>query len=301
MEAGSAKVGLVEAFLGALPDRARVQLDDLEGALIRIVDRAHIAWPELAVEPAPFVAHVAVGLADEAINEAIDDATLARLQIDDLALAFACGAGSGAAVAAFEHGYADDMRAILARLHAGPDLTDEIHQRVRHRLFVAEPGGQPSIRRYTGKGELLAFVRVTALRVGLDVLRARGARKEVPDDELAELSAAETPELQYLKALYRREFKLAFEAAMAGLAPRSRTVLRYAVVDRLSIDKIATIYDLHRSTIARQLNEVRRELVDRVRDELARRLRLTAGDLASILRLIVSDVDLSIERVLRSE
>lgn len=297
MEAGSAKAGLVEAFLGALPDRARVQIDDLEGPLIRIVDRAHIAWPELAVEPAPFVAHVAAGLADDAI----DEATLAGLQIDDLALAFACGTGSGAAVAAFEHGYADDLRAILARLHAGPDLTDEIHQRVRQRLFVAEPGGQPGIRRYTGKGELLAFVRVTALRVGLDVLRARGARKEAPDDELAELSAAETPELQYLKALYRREFKLAFEAALAGLPPRSRTLLRYAVVDRLSIDKIATIYDLHRSTVARQLNEVRRELVDRTRAELARRLRLTAGDLASILRLIVSDVDLSIERVLRSE
>jgi RNA polymerase sigma-70 factor (ECF subfamily) len=288
---------LTQAFLDALPAGSRVNIVELEPALTRLVDRAHIAWPELAIDGERFIAHVA----SLATGTDVTDATLSATRIDDLTLAFACATQVAGAAGAFERRYTDDVRAIVARLGGGPELIDEIRQRLRERLFVAEPDRSPGISRYTGKGELLAFVRVTALRIGLDLLRARGARKETGDQALADLTTAETPELQYLRTLYRREFKAAFEAAIARLPPRSRTLFRYEVLDRLSIDKIAAIYAVHRSTVARQLHHIRRGIVAATRDELARRMHLSASEIASVMRLIQSDLDLSLERILRGE
>jgi len=291
---GLSSARLTSVFLAALHLRTEVRVADLEAVLVRLVDRAQIAWPELGVEGEPLIAHLAAGLA----GSDIDDATLAATRIDDLALAFACGCGNPAAVAAFELRYAGDLRVILARFRAGPELIDEVRQRVRQRLFVAESDQRPAICRYTGRGELLAFLRVTAVRIALDLLRARGARNETTDEGLAELPAEDNPELRYLKLLYRREFKAAFEAALAELPARARTLVRYEVVDRLSIDKIAAIYELHRSTVARQIHQTRRALVEGTRRELARRLALQPTELDSIMRLIEGDVDLSVERVL---
>lgn len=284
---------LAAAFLEGLPHDCAVQIGDLEAALGGVVERARAAPRGVAIDDAAFVGHLGAVLA----TGAVDEATLAALEVDDLVLAFGCGAGDPGAVAEFEQRYADDLRAILSRFGEGRELTDEVHQRMRQRLFVAEPGERPGIWRYTGKGALLAFVRVTAVRIALDVLRARGARRETTDEELADLPAAGNPELQYLKLLYRREFKTAFEAAFARLPARARTLIRCEVIDRLSIDKLAAIYDIHRSTAARQLNQARRALVESTRDELARRLNLDPGELDSVMRLIESDVDLSVERI----
>lgn len=284
---------LAAVFLDAIANPSRVRIIDIEAQLMRMVDRAHIAWPELAVAAAPFVAHVARCLADGEV----DETSLSALRIDDLALAFACGTGSSDAIWAFEQHYADHVRAIVARFGESAELTDEVHQRLRTRLFVAQVGEPPGIWSYTGRGGLLAFIRTAALRITLDLLRARDARREVDDAALAELPAADDPELRYLKLLYRRELKAAFEAAFASLPPRARTLIRHTVVDRLSIDKIAAIYDLHRTTISRQLHETRRALVEGTRGELARKLRLSPGELDSVMRFIQSDVDLSIERL----
>ncbi len=294
----SGEIGLSSAFLAGLAAPSSLTTTDLEAALSRLVVRAHTAWSTVALADAHFVVAIAERLSGSALTiEALD-----RLRAEDLFLATACAAGGANALTVFENTYGHHIRAIVSRFDSSTAFRDEVHQLVRHRLFLARPGRAPAIGEYAGKGELLAFVRVVTVRIALDLLRKRKATGEVSDEILGHLPATEDdPELQYLKVLYRSEFKEAFESAIQALPARARTLLRYHFVDRLSIDKIAAIYDLHRSTIARQIARARGGLVSNTRAALKSRLEIDTASFDSIVRLIESNVDLSVERILRAE
>ena len=104
--------------------------------------------------------------------------------------------------------------------------------------------------------------------------------------------------MQYLRVLYRSEFKAAFVAAIAELTPRARTLLRYHLIDRLSIDKIAAIYDVHRATAARQLAKAKETVIRATQRCLQQRLKLDSDELTSVLRLVEGNVDVSVGRLL---
>jgi RNA polymerase sigma-70 factor (ECF subfamily) len=120
------------------------------------------------------------------------------------------------------------------------------------------------------------------------------AHREVPsrDDELAELIGSEDdPEVAYLKRLYREEFKRAFHAAVDALDARDRLLLRQHALDGLSIDQLATLNGVHRATVARWVAAAREALLAATQQQMVRRLRLSRSELASVMRLIRSQLD----------
>jgi RNA polymerase sigma-70 factor, ECF subfamily len=243
------------------------------------------AWPGLAVADGTWRAFVASRLPFEAARAG------------DLYLACACATGDAAALAAFATAYDAHIAAIIGRTVSGETLRDEARQSLRQHLFVAAPGDTPKIASYAGRGDLLAFVRVTAVRVTLMLVR----REKLHDDgdALDELPAdRDDPELAYLKELYRGEFKESFRAATEALDKRARTLLRMSLIDGLSIDKIGAVYGVHRSTVARQLADARAALVKETHRALMARLKVDRGEVESILRLIESQVDVSVRRLL---
>ena len=88
---------------------------------------------------------------------------------------------------------------------------------------------------------------------------------------------------------------------MASLEPRARTILRYAFVDRLSVDALGSLYDVHRATAARWLRAAHEALGQRTRELLIERLGVTSEELASVLALIQSSLDVSLERLLGAD
>ena len=94
--------------------------------------------------------------------------------------------------------------------------------------------------------------------------------------------------------------KQAFSAAVAALTSAERAMLRYWLIDCLTIDDIAVLTGGHRSTAARRLGRIRDRLLARAHGILRRQLRVGADELESILRTLRSDLDLSLERLLQS-
>jgi len=170
-------------------------------------------------------------------------------------------------------------------------------QTVMTRLIVGGADGAPILDRYTGRGRLGAWIRVVASRDALKALRGDG--REVPIDA-ARLDRVGAPdadlEMDYMKAVYRTAFADAFYAALDGLAPRDRLMLRYSVLDGLSIDRIAAAYGVHRATAARWVARARQQLVASTRARLIRAEGLTDSEFDSVTRLIRSQLDLSIRR-----
>ena len=255
----------------------------------RILQSGRAAWPEI---PVPHPIH---DLIQERIEGEDEPQNLAA---DEIFLACACALGERAALDAFERRYFAVIPAVLSRLSLGRDEIDEIQQRLRLRLFVAEPGCVARVVGYAGRGQLGGLVRVAALRAGLNLLRDRD---RIVSDSLEDIAIAEDdPALTSLKVQHRATFKAAFEEAIGGLTPRQRSLLRLTVVTGLGIDRIGAIYGVHRATAARWIVQARNDLARSVHRVLGRLLGVPQADVADLVPLDASQLELSFERILAS-
>ncbi len=104
------------------------------------------------------------------------------------------------------------------------------------------------------------------------------------------------PELVAIKREHAEAFRAAFEHAMEQLGARDRSMLRFHVVEGLSIDRIAKLESVHRATAARWISRARTRVYDAVRAELRLRLKLTRKELESLIRVVQSQLDFSVRR-----
>lgn len=75
-------------------------------------------------------------------------------------------------------------------------------------------------------------------------------------------------------------------------------MLRYNVLKGLNIAEIGAIYQVHRATVARWIAHARELLLQSTRERLTQRLHAADHELDSILRLIESQMDVSLRRCL---
>ena len=229
--------------------------------------------------------------------------TLDNARAEDLWAACACGAGESAAIAAAEARYFPDVDAALGKMGLTADRMAEVKQGLRRVLFVGDPtvGVAPRIGEYKGTGDLRAWLRVTAMRAALKLLRKEN-RETPTDDALLEARAqTDDPELGYMKAAYRAAFKTAFQEALDSLHAKEKTLLKQQIVDGLSIDELGSLYQIHRATAARWVQSAREKLLSRTRRTFMLNARITSDECESIMRMVRSQLDVSLQRRLGGE
>ena len=89
-----------------------------------------------------------------------------------------------------------------------------------------------------------------------------------------------------------------FQATLAALPADERTVLRMHYLDGLNIDRIGVVFNVHRATVARWIARTRDALLAETKRRLGERLRVTGRELASLMGLVQSQLDVSIGKVL---
>jgi len=267
--------------------------------LVEPIARARAAWPDVAVDEDRFARAVAARMPEGTAPTA---EAIAALHTDDLWLACACADGDPAALARFEAHCGPTIERAVGSAGAAATEREDLAQIVRQRLLAPPPdGGPPRIATYSAHGSLLSWVRVVATREAIRALPRAHREPAAADDDIARLVAPDDdPELGYLKRLYREELKQAFEAAVDTLEDRDRLLLRQHLLDRVGIDALAAQHAVHRATVARWIEAARATVVATTQRELLRRLRLSRSELASVLRLVQSDLDVSLPRVLGS-
>jgi len=291
-----------EALLGPLlltelPEPRRAELaafPDLESHLRALVAAAVAAWPQLEPAPERFIAHLAGRLA--ASDAPVE--LLAQVHAADLYLAAACLNREPVAIALFEWSLLPEARKALRGMSLAPAVIEEVTQAVRCRVLVGGEDGRPLVADYGGLGPLRAWLRAIAVHAALKVLRSE---KKLVDDEdvlLALPSSEDDPELKHLKERYAADFKVAFAQAFAALSHRERNLLRQQLLDGLTLDELATLYHVHRATVARWLGQARSALLQGTRRELGARLGVERVEVESIMRLVRSRLDISIRSFL---
>jgi RNA polymerase sigma-70 factor (ECF subfamily) len=290
------------AGLGGVRRTDLTRLPGWEARLDAALDEPARTWRAAWVTREAFAAELAARL-----NE--DDEEAGRwwdhLRASDLFLACACARGVGAALEKFEQLYGAEIARTAQRFERPGLPTDDLIQALRAKLFTVPGGGgpeaRPRIAMYTGQGFLQNWVRVTTTRTFIDACRCHTEAPEVPirNELVAVLPEPKgDPELQLLKREHVTHFKASFAEAVAALDSADRLLLRQHLVERLTIDQLGALYHLHRASAARRIAKARDALLVATRIALARRLGLPPERLASVLELVASRLEASIERLL---
>lgn len=236
-----------------------------------------------------------------AVKAAVDaGTTLESLHANELYLAAACLDGDSAAVAAFERHVMSAVRPAVERTCRDGVNADDIVQGTLAKLLTGPPS--PKLAQYTGKGSLVGWVRVVAVREALQAKRR--SKHEIPTDEAVVVGPAQTAqsvEMRMLKDLHGPAFGKAVQDAMKRLTVEQRALLRFHVRDGLGIDQIAPMLGIHRATAARRLEKARSDVLEHVQAILRERHGMSESEVKSLCMALGTEVDLSLSRALADE
>lgn len=276
---------------------ARIRPGDdaqLEGWLAERLEIGRRAWPALAVDDAAFVRH----LARHTKNGELPPVA----HVADLYLACACAQGVSGAVDRLEELYAASLLRVVARFAGAAAGPDDVLQAVREHVLVARDAREPRIADYAGQAPLKSWLAAAAARTAISMGRRKGDRLASPlDSGVAEIGESVEPELALLRARHKGHVETALREALAGLSTKNRALLRLSVRDGLSIDRLAAIYGIGRSTAARWVEAARAALLDATREELRKLVALTDSEMDDLTAAVRSDLNVSIVRLLATE
>jgi RNA polymerase sigma-70 factor (ECF subfamily) len=250
---------LTASFLAALSSSAQVaDAAALSSALTASVAAARARFPGVEFDGSAIGRH----LGEKVTAEADVLAALSRLRTEELCLVCACLAGDLRALQLFDTAYLGPVAERLRRSGLS-------RQRIAGSLLIADASGSGRLVTYSGRGDLAGWLYVAIAREARR-LAGREARFAPADDlELADERVGGDLELAHLKATYGEAFRRSFHAALAELDEQARRLVR-----------------------------VREELALRTRALLVQDLGLSASESDGVLRLVRSQLDLSLTRVL---
>lgn len=296
--------GLAAAFLAHAKVRfvPPVETAALESLLVRAWESSRAQWPAVALPAEPFVIHLAERLPEAAPDSPLEP-LLAQLSLAELYLACACMRGLPSAIELFERNYLAKLPGLLKGPKQPEAMLDDVCQVARVKLLVPTPEAAPKIAEYTGRGALLSWVRVTAVRIAIK-LRAveKPASEQDADTVFAALPAPGLDaELDLIKRRYHTDFRQAMREAFSALSADERHLLRLYFVDQLSMYELASLFRVNQSTVSRWLKSARQGVYEETRRRLQARLGLSPRDFQSFLAVLDSQLELSISQLLGEE
>lgn len=253
--------------------------------------RGVAAWPGIALTPDDFAAEVLRRLGQEATTEEV------RALHADVYLVIAAATGDETAAGHCDQIADREVTFAARKLRASGAATEDIRSELRRLLFTSDGDRPAAITTFSGRGDLRGYVRVIAARALVRRMQKERRETEATDVLLDAISPLD-PEVALLRERYRTEVDTAFRDALATLSDRARAVLRYHLLDGWSIDQIGDRYGVHRSTAARWVGVAHSELGAAIRAQLAARLAISESQVDSIVALVTSCVEVSLERLL---
>jgi RNA polymerase sigma-70 factor (ECF subfamily) len=255
---------------------------------------AAAAWPGVEVSLDRF---------GQAVDAAVaDGASVGDLHANDLYLAVACLEAQPRALAILE---SDIMKAVRPSVERacrdGSVSPDDVMQGTLEKLLVAGKEA-PRLTQYSGRGSLVGWVRVVAVREALQD-RRRESRQRVHEDAamIGGGGSSPPPELTLLRDRHQGAFRDAVKKAIAQLDAEQRAILRLSALEGLSIDQLAPLLGVHRATVARRLEKARAAALEHTQAILRRDHGLTESEARSLCAALSSEVDVSIVVALGAE
>jgi RNA polymerase sigma-70 factor len=272
----------------------------LNNLLTRVWESARAQWPAVKLDPGLFMQHLAERLPREEAARALE-ALLSQVAVGDLYLACACLHDVPLAIETFEQHYLRKLPKLLRDYERSAAAIDEICQLTRVKLLVPTAEGLPKIGEYKGKGALMNWVGITAVRIAAkERLRQKPADSlDDPDGPIIDpVLPAMDPELDRIRRLHQEDLRDAMRKAIASLTDEDRYLLRLHYVDGLSTYKMASLLGKSQPTTHRWLAQSQEKLRKETRRLMQDRLQMSQPEFQSIIKLLYSRFELSLSQLL---
>ena len=294
---------MVDAFVAAragsdsgaasptVPEPEARSLEASLGALLATGAEAH---PELSLDGALFAAHLG------RCGAVVDTADRAFVHAADLYLAAAALLGDEVAVAKLRRIHRPVLAGYLRTMNPSTAFLDEVEQRLWDMALV---GTKPKLASYSGQGALAGWVGIAAHRIALMMHRHEAIEERAVDAAAAEAdldAVAADPELAFIKGTLREKFGRALGSALTSLEDRERMIYRMHILDGLTVEAVAKVYGVSHSTVSRWLAKAREEVIRETKRLLRADAQLSPAEFDSLAGLVVSQLDLSVSRLLRT-
>jgi RNA polymerase sigma-70 factor (ECF subfamily) len=288
---------MADAFLSARGERkAPADPRALDLLLLALYTRGRAAHRDLDLEDTVFAGHL--GRCDAPVQNASDGP---GVHAEDLYLCCAAVAGSSVAIEQLRRANRPVLAGYLRHIDASPAFVDEIEQRLWDALLVGTIEVPPKLASYAGRGPLAGWLGVTAQRLALMQRRGEAAEERATDRLGAEADLLEAdPELAFVKHHLRDQFRSALNRGLEALSHRERMIFRLHLVDGLSLDRIAKMYGVAQSTVSRWMSNARERIIAEAKRVLRDEMHIAPEEYDSMARLLVSQLDLSVSRLLSS-
>jgi RNA polymerase sigma-70 factor len=272
--------------------------DDLAAVLRALHDAGRARWPEL---DSPTGDQLVGWLTAHPPSDGDWAAHGRALVAVDVCLVCACLGGSAPALAILDREWLAAVPSFVGHIDSSPVFADDVRQLLREKLLIGGPDGAPKLSHYAGRGALMSWLRVAAVRTALNLRSGPQSERRLwsPEGILDALSATEvSPELELLQRRYADEFAAALREAVSALSTEERVLLRMYFAAGQSTLGIAAALRIDRSTAARRLVAARSAVFAETQRLLAERLKLGPSEFSSLARALQSRLDVSLTSLL---
>lgn len=204
----------------------------------------------------------------------------------EVVLTCAALAGVRQALEVLEHEYLEPLQRTLSQRWAG-DVVDDALQSMRERLLV---GASPALREWPARDRLERWLRLCAMREVMSATHERPQLTPAP----ATISAGDD-----LPHRHREALEQALKTAVAHLEPAQRGILKLHLLENVSVESIAALYQVSRATMTRWLAAARDSLAQSLRAEGRQRLDVGDRTLDSVARPLLAQLEVSLAGLLR--
>lgn len=220
--------------------------------------------------------------------------------VSELFLISACCAGNAKALAYFRSRYLDPISG-LRRMKLSSDELEDAKQRAMVKLLVPDAESRIKLQRYGGLGNIGMLVRVVVAREALNALRANKQLAHTTEANVADAQKYVGP----LEALRRAEqeslLKTALGASLKALTPRDQNLIRMHLKDGVTLETLAKIHGVHKTTVVRWLLKARAALFTELQKSLRETTGMGASEVRNFALSINSRMNLSLSRLFGSE
>jgi RNA polymerase sigma-70 factor len=220
---------------------------------------------------------------------------LQQLHSSDLYLTTACAQRSEYAWNKFETAYRRyvvDLCRSKDRTSAG--LGDAVS--VWSDLFLPDRSGKSRIGSYDGRSSLTTWLRVLVSNRLINERRRRRNDATCLDDvpEVVDRMALKSVEERLWRSRYERILWICLEEVCKDLTARERLILVARYEEGLRLGEIASLLNIHLSSVTRQLDRLLKKLRAAVKARLASDFQLNADSIEECCRAIAEEDSLSI-------
>lgn len=233
----------------------------------------------------------------------IRDLLRVREHAGDVYLALACSNGESQALQQFDSDIAAQTGKLVSRFRLSADQLSDLTQRLRMHILLTPSGRSPRIASYSGRGRLLDWYRVLALREAAllsqrDATATRHNLEGVLERVLRQRGEPAGQERTHLWARYAEPARHALRQSLMALSSAERNLLRWHFVDGLNGTQLGALLGRNRSSIHRRIVALLDRLHGDVIQRLSQTLNLPTDEIDSLLRTLRSQLEIGLSDLL---